>query len=114
VTIASSNSCCDSLPRVLSLNFITTILCFLATTREKSEVQSWLDVEESSEEFVASFPENEIVTVDAKPRRHSWLKRFFDRLAGITMPEMSPMLATAMICGVAAVVSSSCRSVLPR
>ncbi len=44
------------------------------------------------------------VAVDVRPRRRSWWRRFLDRATSMELPEMNPMLATAMLCAMAAVV----------
>jgi len=84
---------------------------FLVAVNEKSQVDA--ELEEGSEESFLEIPTTETSTEAASvtaqtPRRSRflsfWWRRLLDRIPPIAMPEMSPMLATAMVCAVASFI----------
>jgi RNA polymerase sigma factor (sigma-70 family) len=75
---------------------------FLAAANEKSQVDA--ELEEGSEESFLEIPTTEAAPVAAQTPHRSWWRRFLDWMPPIAMPEMSPMLATAMICAVASFI----------
>jgi RNA polymerase sigma factor (sigma-70 family) len=77
---------------------------FLPVANASSAFEFEEEYEEAAEIIAASSYEPELVPVNVTPRRRSWWRRVLDRMTSMVLPEMNPMLATAMICMVAAIV----------
>jgi len=73
-------------------------------TAAHDSAESFSESEDGLGEIAAMTPREIPAAIENKPRRRPWWRWFLSRIKKMDFPEMNPMLATAMVCAVAAIV----------